>query len=94
MKEDLDAHQVPNEPYSVDKTKTAYETWKEAEYEGQVDRYDYEPLNANVRSLIDTGKKIDHLPASQGGAKDVADSLASVVYHLKESGGGITGGVV
>jgi hypothetical protein len=76
---------------SVDKNTRAYEDLREAIYAGRLEFPEYvtfyrhgdtrkiEIAVQELLQLTDDGKKIDHPP---GGSKDVADSMAGVVYTL------------
>lgn len=97
MRQELVAHGIPAEYLSVDKTRQPYEDWRDAIQTNKVDYYPSEVLFNNADSLIDTGKKIDHVSrnvakGSDGrGAKDVADSMAAVVHVLVNQFGGEVG---
>lgn len=92
MRQELASHGIPAEHLSVDKTREPYENLRDAIQTGKVDYYAYDPLFANVDSLVDTGKKIDH---TSRGAKDVSDAVAAVVHVLvTQFGGGSTIGSI
>ena len=66
---------------SVDRPMDAYDTLKSALYEKRLIMYEYEPLLRELRSLQKDNikNKVDH---PRQGSKDVADSMAGVVYSL------------
>jgi hypothetical protein len=64
----------------------AYETFKEAVYEGRLRWKAYEPLLREVSRLqVVKGKRVDH---PSGGSKDVADAVAGAVYNAVSGVGG------
>lgn len=69
------------ERVSVDRPIDAYDTLKTAIYERRVLMYRYEPVLDELRKLQKNHikEKVDH---QRAGRKDVADSLAGVVYTL------------
>ena len=97
MRQELVSHGVPAEHLYVDKTRQPYEDWRDAVQTGKGDYYPSDALFNNADSLIDTGKKIDHVArnvakGSDGrGAKDVSDSMAAVVHVLVKQFGGEVG---
>jgi hypothetical protein len=73
---------IQAEVLSVDADMIAYETFKEAIYEGRLDFYKYQPLYDCVKSLVlIRGKKVDH---THSGKKDVSDAVAGVCRTLTE----------
>lgn len=72
------------EVISVDATMEPYETLKMAFYEDRIRMYPYGPVYDDLKGLeVDWGRqKVDH---PVGGKKDVADSLAGVVYGLAKN---------
>lgn len=85
MRQELEKHGFDAEYVSVDRTREAYETWRDALREGKLDYYASEALQRNADALIDTGKKVDH---TVDGGKDVADAMAAVtMVVLREHGG-------
>jgi hypothetical protein len=72
---------IDAERVSVDKPMDAYDTLKSAIYDGRVLMYEYEPLLKELRSIQHDRirNKVDH---PKNGSKDIADSLAGVVYSL------------
>lgn len=73
---------LESELFSVDRDRRAYDTFNTKRLEGALDYYPSEPLVECIRSLIDTGRKIDHVP---GGKKDLSDAVAAVCYHVFDS---------
>lgn len=69
---------------SMDKSVDPYNELKSAIYEKRIEYYQYEPFIAEVKALEYDRLvgKIDH-PVS--GSKDIADSVAGVVYGLSQS---------
>lgn len=70
---------VESKLFSVDRDRRAYDTMVEAWYANRLRYYPYEPLFKNIEALVDTGRKIDHVP---GGAKDVVDAMAAACFHV------------
>jgi hypothetical protein len=66
--------------FSVDRDTDAYYTFRNALYDGRLKLVRYQPFIDEVLSLEDDLErgKVDHPP---DGSKDVADAVASVVYH-------------
>lgn len=73
---------------SVTKTMDAYNTLKEAIYEGRLRCYPYEPLRRELANLlVDTRtRRVDHPP---NGSKDVTDALAGAVFSATASFRGV-----
>lgn len=90
-RQQLEKNRIDTEIISVDKALLPYQDLREALYEDRIEFPKYlvklkndddsltEILYKELTELVDTGKKIDHPP---GGSKDVADSVAGVVYTL------------
>jgi hypothetical protein len=72
---------ITAERISVDKPLDAYDTLKTAIYENRISFYEYEPLLEELRTIQrDVAKnKVDH---PRNGSKDIADSLAGIVFTL------------
>jgi hypothetical protein len=64
---------------SVDRTTEPYNYLKRHIYLGLIELPDNRILRHELATIINTGKKIDHLP---GNSKDISDSLANAVFNL------------
>ena len=65
---------------SVDRTTAPYEALKESIYDERLKYPKYEPfMDECVKLELINGNKVDHQPK---GSKDVADSVAGVIYNL------------
>lgn len=90
-RQQLERRRIETEIVSIDKQLTPYHDLREAIYENRLEfpRYlirlrqdDTELTEIAVKELselVDNGNKVDH---PEGGSKDVADSMAGVVYTL------------
>lgn len=90
-RQQLERKRIETEIVSVDRTTLPYEDLREAIYENRIDFPKYmirlrdddtemtEILVKELTELVDDGNKVDH---PENGSKDVADSVAGVVYSL------------
>ena len=78
----LDDLGLESELFSVDRDRKAYDTFSAKRAENALDYYPSEALVECVRSLVDLGRKIDHVP---GGRKDLSDAAAAVAFHVFDS---------
>lgn len=65
--------------FSLDKDMRGYLSLRRSLYERNVKTYYNEIAEKELKGLIMTDRKIDHPPH---GSKDLADAIASVVYHV------------
>jgi hypothetical protein len=90
-RQQFERRRIGTEIISMDRQLGPYEDLREAIYEGRVEFPEYlvnyndndteltEIAIKELMELVDNGKKVDH---PDGGSKDVADSMAGVVYTL------------
>lgn len=91
MMQQLNRKRINTEYLSIDRQKLPYQDLRDALYEERLEFPQYKvPLRhgdvnlveitvKELEELVDTGLKVDHPP---GGSKDIADSIAGVVYTL------------
>lgn len=78
--QELNRRKINAEILSVDKDTKAYESLKEAIYQGRLDYYPHRQFIDEAKALeLVNGEKVDHQPHN---SKDVSDAVAGVVYSL------------
>lgn len=79
----IDAEILSIDKLSVNKVSEAYEKFKDALYEERILCHPYEILKKELEGLeLINGEKVDHQP---NGSKDIADSIAGIVYNIYRS---------
>lgn len=81
MKQQLETQSYSCEIISVDESREPYMYFRQALYEHRVSFYKHEKFIEEMSKVVDTGRKIDHLP---GESKDLCDSVCGLLANLSQ----------
>lgn len=79
MKQQLESQGINCDIISVDESMEPYLYFRQAVYENRVRFYRHDKFIDEMSKVVDTGKKVDHLP---GDSKDLCDAVCGLLANL------------